>query len=75
MNAKLIGMVILLAFLVIFAVQNYQLVTVKFLFWAHETGMVLVVGVSFLVGCLVGGLALWIGGVKKKNSPPPPYKD
>ena len=75
MNAKLIGIVILLAFLVIFAIQNYHPVTVKFLFWAHETSMVLVLLVSFLVGCLVGGLALWIGGAKKKNSPLPPYKD
>ena len=71
MNAKLIGMIILLAFLVIFAVQNYQPVTVKFLFWAYETSMVLVVLVSFLIGCLIGGLALWLRGTKKKTSPLP----
>jgi uncharacterized integral membrane protein len=71
MNAKLIGMIILLAFLVIFAVQNYQPVTVKFLFWAYETSMVLVVLVSFLTGGLAGGLALWLGGTKKKTSPLP----
>ena len=75
MNAKLIGMIILLAFLVIFAVQNYQPVTVKFLFWAHETSMVLVVLVSFLIGCLVGGVALWLGGAKKKTSPLSPNKE
>ena len=75
MNAKFIGIVILLAFLVIFAVQNYQPVTVKFLLWAHETSMVLVVLVSFLIGCLVGGLALWLGGTKKKTSPLPPDKE
>jgi uncharacterized integral membrane protein len=70
-NAKLIGIVILLSFLVIFAVQNYQPVTVKFLFWAHETSMVLVVLVSFLIGGLLGGLALWLRGTKKKTSPLP----
>jgi uncharacterized integral membrane protein len=53
---------------VILAVQNYQPVTVRFLLWAHETSMVLVVLVSFLIGGLVGGLALWLGGTKKKNS-------
>ncbi len=57
-NAKLIGMIVLLALLVICAIQNYQPVTVKFLFWIYETSMVLVVLVSFLIGCLAGGLAL-----------------
>jgi uncharacterized integral membrane protein len=75
MNARLIGIMILLTFLVILAVQNYQPVTVKFLFWAYETSMVLVVLVSLLIGGLVGGLALWLGGTKKKKSPQPPYKD
>ena len=75
MNAKLIGMIILLAFLVIFAVQNYQPMAVKFLFWAYETSMVLVVLVSFLIGCLVGGVALWLGGAKKKTSPLSPNKE
>jgi uncharacterized integral membrane protein len=64
-------MIILLAFLVIFAVQNYQPVTVKFLFWAYETSMVLVILASFLIGGLVGGLVLWLGGTKKKTSPLP----
>ena len=69
MNAKLIGIVILLAFLVVLAIQNYQPVTVRFLFWVHETSMVLVVLLSFLIGCLAGGLALWVGGAKKNSLP------
>ena len=75
MNVKLIGMIILLALMVVFAIQNYQPVTVRFLFWAYESSMVLVFLVSFLIGCLVGGLALWLGGTKKKTSPLPPNKD
>ena len=74
MNARLMGIIVLLAFLVVLAVQNYQPVTVRFLFWAYETSMVLVVLVSFLIGCLAGGLALWVGGAKKKISPQPPKK-
>jgi len=75
MNVKLIGMIILLVLMVVFAIQNYQPVTVRFLFWAYESSMVLVFLVSFLIGCLVGGLALWLGGTKKKTSPLPPNKD
>ena len=75
MNVKLIGMIILLVLMVVFAIQNYQPVTVRFLFWAYESSMVLVVLVSFLIGCLVGGLALWLGRTKKKTSPLPPNKD
>ena len=75
MNVKLVGMIILLVLMVVFAIQNYQPVTVRFLFWAYESSMVLVFLVSFLIGCLVGGLALWLGGTKKKTSPLPPNKD
>jgi uncharacterized integral membrane protein len=78
MNAKLIGIIVLLAFLIILAIQNYQPVSIEFLFWTYKTSMVLTVVVSFLVGCLVGGLALWIGAAKKKKKkevPPPPQKD
>jgi uncharacterized integral membrane protein len=74
-NAKLIGMIILLALLVICAIQNYQPVTVKFLFWTYETSTVLVVLVTFLIGGLVGGLRLWLGGTKKKTPPLPPNED
>jgi uncharacterized integral membrane protein len=74
-NAKLIGMMILLALLVICAVQNYQPVTVKFLFWTYETSTVLVVLVTFLIGGLVGGLGLWLGRTKKKTPPLPPKED
>ena len=78
MNAKLVGIIVLLAFLIIFAVQNYQPVSIEFLFWTYKTSMVLTVAVSFLVGCLVGGLALWIGASKKKKKkdvPPAPQMD
>jgi uncharacterized integral membrane protein len=70
MNAKFIGIVVLLALLVVLAIQNYQPLTLKFLFWAFETSVVLVLLVSFLIGALVGGLVLWIGRGKKKELSP-----
>ena len=72
MNAKLIGIIVLLALLVILAVQNYQPLTLRFLFWTFETSAVLTLLVSFMIGCLVGALAAWIGGGKKKVPPSPP---
>jgi uncharacterized integral membrane protein len=75
MNAKFIGIIVLMALLVMIAIQNYQPVTVRFLFWAYETSTVLIVLLSFLIGCLVGGLVLWIGtGKKKEDSTLPPSK-
>jgi uncharacterized integral membrane protein len=70
MNAKLIGIIVLLAFLIVLAIQNYQPLTLKFLFWAFETSVILVLLISFLIGGLVGGLVLWIGRGKKKDLPP-----
>jgi uncharacterized integral membrane protein len=70
MNAKLIGIIVLLVLLVVLAIQNYQPLTLKFLFWSLETSLVLVLLVSFLIGALVGGLVLWIGRGKKKDLPP-----
>jgi len=63
MNPKVIGLIVLLVFLVIFAVQNSQAVAVKFLFWEISTSAVLSILVSFLVGFLTG----WIVGVMKPN--------
>ncbi len=56
MGPKLIGLVILLVFLVIFAIQNPQPVAVKFLFWEIATSAVISILVSFVVGFLVGWL-------------------
>jgi uncharacterized integral membrane protein len=70
MNAKLIGIIVLLVLLVVLVIQNYQPLTLKFLFWALETSLVLVLLVSFLIGALVGALVLWIGRGKKKELTP-----
>jgi uncharacterized integral membrane protein len=56
MSPKVIGLIILLIFLVIFAVQNTQPVAVKLLFWEISTSAVLTILVSYLVGFLTGWL-------------------
>jgi uncharacterized integral membrane protein len=76
MSAKVIGIIVLLVVLVIFAIQNAQPLAIVFLFWRVETSAVLSILVSFMLGFLVGWLVLWTGSGKKKEkaSPPPASK-
>lgn len=76
MSAKVIGIIVLLLVMVIFAIQNTQPVAIKFLFWGIETSAVLSILVSFIIGFLVGWLVLWAGSGRKKEkeSPSPPAK-
>jgi lipopolysaccharide assembly protein A len=64
MSAKLIGLIVLLVFLVVFAIQNTQPVDIRFLFWLFSTSVVFSILVSFFIGILVGWL---ICVVKKKK--------
>lgn len=75
MSVKWIGVIILLAFLVVLAIQNYQPLTLKFLFWTFETSAVLTILVSFTLGFMVGGLLGWIGAGRKKESSLPSPKE
>ena len=70
MGPKLIGLVILLVFLVIFAIQNPQPVAVKFLFWEITTSAVISILVSFVVGFLVGWLISLFRRQDKKPKTP-----
>ncbi len=72
MSAKIVGIIVLLVLLVILAIQNYQPLSLKFLFWTFETSAVLTLLVSFMIGCLAGVLIAWIGRGKKKVPPSPP---
>jgi uncharacterized integral membrane protein len=67
MSAKVIGVIVLLSVMVIFAIQNAQPLVITFLFWKVETSAVLSILVSFLIGFLVGWLVLWAGSGKKKE--------
>ncbi len=68
MNAKIIGIIVLLVVLLIFAIQNAHPVSIRFLFWGFETIAVLTILVSFLIGFFVGCLVMWIRPRKKKDS-------
>ncbi len=67
MSAKVISLIVLLVFLVIFAVQNTQPVVVKFLFWQISTSAVLSILVSFVVGFLVSWL-IWVVDATSRRS-------
>ena len=67
MNAKIIGVIILLVLMVIFAIQNAQLLMIRFLFWGFEASAVLSILVSFAGGFLAGWLVAWTGKGKKKE--------
>ena len=55
---------ILMLFLVIFTVQNYEMVDIRFLFWSFSTSRAIVIFVTLLVGITIG----WIGSyVWNKN--------
>lgn len=72
MNIKIIGIILLLVVLVIFAIQNTAIVPIKFLIWGFETTSVISILVSFLIGLVMGCLISWMGPRKKKNLPPTP---
>jgi uncharacterized integral membrane protein len=70
-------MVLLAAFLVaLFALQNAQVVPVRFLFWAADLPLALVLLGVAAAGALVGGMAGWVrqvglgvrfGGVQREK--------
>ena len=66
MVPKLIGLILLLVLLVIFAIQNPQSVAVKFLFWEITTSAVISILASFVVGFLVGWLIFVFRRKEKK---------
>ena len=69
MSAKVIAIIVLLIFLLIFAIQNIQPVVLNFLFWKISTSSVVSILVSFVIGLLAGCLLMMIGRMKKKSPP------
>ncbi|RPJ41547.1 MAG: LapA family protein [Deltaproteobacteria bacterium] len=56
MQPRLIGLVVLLLVLLVFALQNTRPVAVKFLFWETTASAVLTILISFCLGALAGWL-------------------
>ena len=64
MNWKISLVLILLLFLVIFTVQNYEIVQIKFLFWGFQTSRAIIVFITLVIGFVVG---LSVGFIRKKE--------
>lgn len=63
----LIAMVIFLLLVVIFAVQNAQMVAINFLTWSFSLNQALIVLGSAVIGLLIGALWMWVknGSVRR----------
>jgi uncharacterized integral membrane protein len=60
MHWKLITLLILSIMLVIFAVQNYEIVSIQFLFWSFQTSRTIILFGAFIIGILVGLIAVFL---------------
>jgi len=60
---KWILTILLLIFLIIFTVQNYEVVTIQFLFWSFQTSRTIVLLTTLIIGIIIG----WIISFKKKR--------
>ncbi len=58
MSPKIIALIILLVFLLIFAILNTQSVDIQLLFWKISTSAALTILVSYLFGFLTGCLVM-----------------
>jgi len=54
MNWKFILILVLLLLLVIFTVQNYEIVNISFLFWSFKTSRAIIIFASLLIGVAIG---------------------
>lgn len=56
MRAKWWFLIALLFLVVIFTIQNYASVTLKFLFWSISTSQAILVYISLIIGGIIGTL-------------------
>jgi uncharacterized integral membrane protein len=65
MNWKLIAVLVLLALLVVFIIQNYVVVEIKFLVWSFKISRALIVFVALAIGFISGWVISLISRGKK----------
>ncbi|MCI0506990.1 MAG: LapA family protein [Gammaproteobacteria bacterium] len=63
MNAKLIIALCLVLLIILFTIQNAEVVTVQFLFWKLSVSQVLMIFFVFAIGIVVG----WISHVWSRH--------
>jgi putative membrane protein len=69
MKFKIIIFIILLILLVVFALQNAEIVQIKLWFWSFETPGVLLILVSVSAGVIIGMIFSHLGSKKSKKEP------
>lgn len=69
MSWKWILVVLVLIVLIIFSAQNYEVVTIQFLFWSFKTSGTIVIFITLLIGMVMGGsVSLLMRGKGKKRA-------
>ncbi|MFH1645251.1 MAG: lipopolysaccharide assembly protein LapA domain-containing protein [Candidatus Omnitrophota bacterium] len=61
MNWKWMVVIVLLALLLIFTLQNHTTVEVQFLFWSFSTSRAIVIFSSVFIGIIIGLISSIIG--------------
>jgi len=54
MSLKWIVIIMLLAVVLIFTAQNYEVVEIQFLFWSFKASRAIMIFLSILVGIIIG---------------------
>lgn len=60
MHWNWILIIALLAFLVIFTVQNYEVVKIQFLLWSFETSRAIIIFGTLVIGFAIGWIASYL---------------
>lgn len=60
MNWRWIVVLILMVFLVVFAVQNYEMVKIQFLTWSFETSRAIIIFGALIIGIIIGWISYCI---------------
>jgi len=68
MNFKLIMVLILIAFVILFVIQNVAVVEIQFLFWSIEMSRSLMIFALLITGVIVGWLLHSYSGYRKRKT-------
>jgi len=60
MNWHWIVILALMLFLVIFTVQNYEVVNIQFLFWSFSTSRAIVIFATLVMGIAIGWISSYV---------------
>ncbi len=60
MNWHWIVILALMLFLIIFTVQNYEVVNIQFLFWSFSTSRAIVIFATLVMGIAIGWISSYV---------------